>query len=219
MKILRTLSLLALGASLAGCAPQPTESVRSGIADYEGLEQVASRYFDVAMVRPAVRFADYRRVMVQAPELAFRTPDRSTGQFPLDEDQKARFRDLLQAQFDAELDMSRELETAEASGADVLDLHVRVQDILATVSPSTVAPGGRGGFALRALGEATLVIELRDAQSGEVLARVYDRRAVEGVGIFRQDAVITRWEDVEKLCQHWARTVRERLDVLVSGKY
>jgi len=219
MKTLPTLSLIALGAALAGCAPQPTEPVRTSVANYEGLEQVASRYFDVALVRPGVRFANYGRVIVQAPELAFRTPDRSLQQFPLDDDQKARFRNMLQAKFDAEIARSATLQVTDAAEAGVIDLHVRVQDILATVSPQTVGQSGRGGLALRALGEATLVIELRDAQSEETLARVFDRRAVQGVAMFQQDAPITRWEDVEKLCQHWARTVRERLDAVVSGRY
>ena len=210
--------LLFLGA-LAGCAPQPTEPVPAGVTNYEGLERVSSRYFDVALLRPGVSFADYRRVIVQAPELAFRTPDRSLQQFPLDEDQKTRFRDMLQAKFDAEMARSTTLQPTDSAGAGVLDLHVRVQDILATVPPRTVAQSGRGGLALQALGEATLVIELRDAQSEETLARVFDRRAVEGVAMFREDAPITRWEDVEKLCERWARTVRERLDAVVSGKY
>jgi hypothetical protein len=140
-------------------------------------------------------------------------------QFPLDEDQKTRFRDMLQAKFDAEMARSATLQPTDSAGAGVLDLHVRVQDILATVPPRTVARSGRGGLALQALGEATLVIELRDAQSEETLARVFDRRAVEGVAMFQGDAPITRWEDVEKLCERWARTVRERLDAVVGGNY
>jgi hypothetical protein len=67
------------------------------------------------------------------------------------------------------------------------------------------------------LGEATLVIELSDSESGEVLARVYDRQAIEGVAIAQDpSAPVTRWEDVEALCKKWASTVRDRLDVLVA---
>lgn len=219
MRILPVLPLFALAVVLAGCAPQPTEPAQVPSMAYEGLEPVSSRYFDLAYVRPGVQFDRYRQVVINAPELAFRTPDRSRQQFPLSEEQRTRFRDMLRAQFDAELARSAELGIAAAAGADVLDLHVRVQDILATVPPRTVGQGGRGGFALQALGEATLVIELRDAESGEVLARVFDRRAVQGVGMFQQDALVTRWEDVEELCRHWARTVRERLDAVVTGSY
>ena len=70
---------------------------------------------------------------------------------------------------------------------------------------------------MRALGEATLVIELHDSESGEILARVYDRRAVEGVAIAQQQAApLMRWEDVESMSERWASTVRDRLDVLVT---
>jgi hypothetical protein len=84
------------------------------------------------------------------------------------------------------------------------------------VPPNAVGKSGWGSLSLRALGEATLVIELSDSESGEILARVYDRRAIEGVAIAQDpSAPVTRWEDVEVLCEQWASTVRERLDVLV----
>ena len=150
---------------------------------------------------------------------AFRTPDRSQQQFPLTEEQKSRFQDLLEARFQAEFVKLENLEVTDSPGPGVLDLHVRVQDILATVPPRTLGRAGRGGLALQALGEATLVIELRDAESEEVLARVFDSRAIQGVAIAQGDAPITRWEDVEKICDSWASTVRARLDVVVSGDY
>jgi len=60
------------------------------------------------------------------------------------------------------------------------------------------------------------VIELGDSESGEILARVYDRRALEGVAISQnQEAPLTRFEDGESMTRQWASTVRERLDAIV----
>ena len=206
-------------AALSACAPQATQPITGTDVDAEGLQTVKSRYFSTALARPGVDFSHYRGVIVSGVELAFRTPDRAKSQFPLDESQKARFRGLLEQQFSTELAGLENVELVTEAGADVLDLHIRVQDILATVPPRTVGDIGRASFALEALGEATLVIELRDSQSEEVLVRVFDQRAVEGVGMLQGDQAVTRWEDVESLCKHWAATVRERLDVLVSGDY
>ena len=111
------------------------------------------------------------------------------------------------------------IEVVEQPGPTVLDLHVRVQDITATLPGRRVGDVGRATFALEAIGEVTLVIELRDSESEEVLVRVFDQRAVEGVAMFQDNQTVSRWPDIEQLCQQWALRVREGLDVLVGGDY
>jgi hypothetical protein len=86
------------------------------------------------------------------------------------------------------------------------------------VPPRSVS--GVGDIALHALAEATLVIEISDSESEEILARVFDRRAIEGTAIAqKQGPPVTQWEEVEAVCKRWASTVRARLDVVVSGNY
>jgi hypothetical protein len=214
------LAVVLLVLVLPACAPQPVERLDTAIVRLDGLQEISSKSFDTAFVRPGVDFGRYRELLVNESELAFRTPDRSKQQFPLSEEQKERFRQLLDRQFAEELSAAKNFRLTDTPGAETLDLYVRVQDILATVPPRRVGGASWGGIALQARGEATLVIELRDSQSEEVLARVFDRRAVEGMAMAqKQDAPITRWEDVETLCKRWATTVRSRLDVLVGGQY
>ena len=104
-----------------------------------------------------------------------------------------------------------------SAGPKALELEVRVQDIVAMVPPRSVS--GVGDIALHALAEATLVIEISDSESEEILARVYDRRVIEGTAIAqKQGPPVTQWEDVEAVCSRWAATVRARLDVVVNGE-
>jgi hypothetical protein len=209
---------LLLALLVTACAPQPTVPVAASSANLDGLEQVSSRYFDIAFARPGVHFDHYRTVLLSGSELAFKTPDRSQQQFPLSDEQKDRFRQQLDEQFAAELTKLENLSLTDAAGPDALSVQVRVQDILATVPGRATGRSGWGSLSLQALGEATLVIELHDSESGEILARVYDRRAIEGVAIAQGDsAPLTRWQDVESMCKQWASTVRERLDVLVGN--
>jgi hypothetical protein len=219
MRAVSIILATAIVSLLTACAPQPTERAAAPTTNHEGLQEVPSRYFDVAFARPGVDFGGYSELLVHAPELAFRTPDRSQQQFPLTEEQKASFRDLLESRFLAEFANLKKLRVTDRPGPGVLDLHIGVQDILATVPPRTVGRAGRGGLALQAVGEATFIIELRDAESAEVLARVFDNRAIEGVAMAQGDTPITRWEDVETICKSWAATVRARLDAIVSGNY
>ena len=208
---------LLLATLLCACAPQPSVPVAVPATDLDGLGKVSSKYFDAAFVRPGVDFNHYQELLVSGSELAFKTPDRAKQQFPLSTEQKDRFRHLLDEQFATELASLDNLRLTNAAGPNVLAVQVRVQDILATVPSQAVGRSGWGALSRRALGEATLVIELSESESGEILARVYDRRAIEGVAIAQDpSAPVTRWEDVEAMCKHWATTVRDRLDVLVA---
>jgi len=204
---------------VSACAPQPTVPVASSTNDVDGLVQVSSRYFDIAFVRPGVNFGHYKKVLVSESELAFKTPDRSQQQFLLSDEQKDRFRQTLDEQFAAELANLKNLRLVDQAGPDTLAVQVRVQDILTTVPAQATGGAGWGSLSLRALGEATLVIELHDSESGEILARVYDRRAVEGIAVAQnQAAPLTRWQDAEVMCKQWASTVRQRLDALVVSQ-
>lgn len=218
MKLITTVLLATLCGLLSACAPQPTTSIDLSDTNFDGLQEVKSAYFSAAFVRPGVNFGDYQELLLGDTELAFRTPDRDQQQFPLTPAQKDQFGQLLDTEFADELALSTTLRLTDAAGPEVLSLNVRVQDIVAMVPPRSVS--GVGDIALHALAEATLVIEISDSESAEILARVFDRRAIEGTAIAqKQAAPITQWEEVKAVCKHWAATVRERLDVVVSGNY
>lgn len=205
------LFLLVLSLSVLGCAAEPPVATSSAV-NYEGLAEVRRSHFDVAQLRPDTVFGAYDGVIVSAPELAFKTPDRTQKQFPLDEDQKRRFQKVLTEAFSAEFSSLQNLEIKERPGPSVLELSVRVENITATVPSGQKAPIG---FALTAFGEATLVLELRDSQSQQILARGVDTSAIEGAALGQDGGVVTRWEDVEKLCSRWASMTRSRLDALI----
>jgi hypothetical protein len=220
IKKLLEIGVVLLVATLSGaCGPQPTRPMPAGEINVEGLQEISARNFEAAFMRPGVTFSDYGKLMVNELELAFRTPDRSQNQFALGEDQKTRFRAAMATAFGEELGKLQNLEVVTEPGPDVLDLNVRVQDIVARSPGRSVGGMGRASFALETTGELTLVIELRDSQSEEVLVRVFDRRAIEGAAMLSGDNVISTWQGVEQLVARWASRVREGLDRLVTGNY
>jgi hypothetical protein len=216
---IRLVLLIPFAVVAFGCSPQPTQPTPAGNVNIDGLRAVSARNFEAAYVRPGVTFADYKKLMVSELELAFRTPDRSENQFPLGEDQKTRFRAVMATAFGEELGKLENVEVVTAPGPDVLALHVRVQDIVARAPGRRVGGAGRAGFALETVGEMTLVLELRDSQSDEVLARVFDRQAVEGAAMVSGDGVVSTWEGVERVVGRWASRAREGLDRLLGGSY
>ena len=220
-KLLRTVFVACFAVLVAACGPQPQRPLpvlEPGV-NIEGLQQVQARNFEVAFARPGVRFDRYKKLLVNELELAFRTPDRTQNQFPLGEDQKTRFRAAMATAFGRELGELQNLEVVTEPGPDVLDLNVRVQDIVASSPGRRVGSVGRAAFAIETVGEMTLVIELRDSQSEEILARVFDRQAFEGAAMLTGESVVSTWQGVERLVERWASRVAGGLDELVSGNY
>lgn len=205
----------AISLSVFACAQLPPQEDTSANINAEGLAPVAARRLDTAFVRPGVDFGAYQRLQPGNLELAYRTPDRSKQQFALNEEQKARFRQLLIDAFRNEFAANSDLEMVDARGPDVLTLNARVQDITARIPP-TGGGAGRAAILLNALGEATLVLELRDSQSNEILARGIDTRATEGAAILQKDGPLTKWSEAEELCERWAKATRRALDALTQ---
>ena len=65
---------------------------------------------------------------------------------------------------------------------------------------------------LRSVGEATLVVELRDSRSNATLARILDRRSAGRSSGPLTSTTAASTADVERLASHWALRFRQRLD-------
>jgi hypothetical protein len=210
---------IALTLALAGCQATPTHASGAGDTDYDGLATIKSRRFDVAQVRPDTNFGAYTRVMLEAPELAYRTPDREKHEFPLTQEQKSRFTTQLTSAFDKEFAGLEVLELTDAPGPGTLVLGVRVQDIAVSVAPRALGQAGRAAALLEASGDAVIVIELRDSESNEILARGVDAGAASGGALRTGDAELrTRFEAADKLVSKWAAKARAGLENLLDER-
>ena len=87
-------------------------------------------------------------------------------------------------------------------------------DIVSAVPPPN-RNIGRGDVYLSQVGQATLVLELRDSMSGEILARSVDRRAAASTWAAPSSAVTT-WNEVRRLARTWARILVNRLDQIAE---
>ena len=213
--------LTLLVASLWGCESTPLSEAPAGATEinYEGLATVRSRTFELAQVRPGVDFGVYSRLLLGVPELAYRTPDRAEREIALTQKQKDGFRDALVAAFDDEFAGFEALELTAEPGADTLALDVRVRDIVASVAKQPLARGGRAGAMLEASGDAVIVIELRDSQSNEILARGVDSGSAGGAAIRTADADLeTRFQAADKLVSEWARKARRGVENLLQER-
>lgn len=211
--IVVTTSVACSSTPASGTAPFSSE------VNYEGLATVPSKAFDVAQVRPDTDFRGYTGLLLGAPELAFRLGDSAEREFPLSAEQKERFRQSLVAAFDAEFTRLRALELVSVPGPDTLTLDIRVEDIVVTVAPNSVGRAGRAAALLEASGAAVIIIELRDSQSNEILARgVHADSASGGAMQTRDRQMQTRFESAEKLVTKWAANARIGIDRLLDER-
>ncbi len=72
---------------------------------------------------------------------------------------------------------------------------------------------GRSRIYLSSVGDATLVLEIRDSETNRILARAVDRRAAETIGgTFTRSNTVTNTAELRRLIRHWGSLVRETLE-------
>ena len=186
---------------------------------HDGLYRVDKSVVDAAWVKPDLDLTGYTKLMIGPSTIAYKKLDpvsdfqaRSETQFPVQEENKARFEQILKEEFTEQLEKLERYEIVTAPGPDVLLLVGGVLDVVSFVPPTLdSASFGRGGVYLQSVGSAVLVVELRDSLSGEVLARGADGRAAESPFAFEANSV-TVWSEVRRLAQYWANLLVDRLN-------
>jgi hypothetical protein len=180
---------------------------------------VNARRFDAAFLSPGADFRPYTKVMLDEPEVAFRqnwmrdmNRSRSAGRRVTEADAAQ----ILQAVSASTIDIfSRAFadagfEVVTRPGPDVLRVRTGVLDLFVN-APDTLSAGRSRTFTANA-GEATLVLEARDALSNALLARVVDRRETRGLpGPTNR---VTNTSEFRSLANSWSRIAATRLRTL-----
>lgn len=223
---LRHAAVVACLAIVAGCAtPTPTlDTSNEAEATFDGLYPISGSKADAAWARPGVDLSQYTKIRLQGVGVEYR-PGGESGRmysartssmhFEVTAEQRARFEKVMSEAFRDELARSEHFTIVEEDGPDVLLILGGLLDVVSFVPPE---PAGRSDVYLSRVGEATLVLEIRDSITHATLVRAVDRRAAEsGSGFSESDRVRNKVE-VRRLAQWWARALRNRLDELAVEK-
>lgn len=205
---------------LSGCTGMANGPSPAVIAAYDwtGLEPIEMRGMDYAAVDPVTDFGGYTGVIVDPVEVRLdldSAPLRSASPFEYSERDLARLEERLgevvQERFIAAIRDGPRYALVQEAGPGVLRIHARLVDVRLN-APDLPAPSRTEQWA-RSAGEWTLVAELVDAQSGEVVARLVDRWMDPEEDYMQR---MTRVENVRALrraADAWALAVRRHLDV------
>lgn len=218
-------AVLAAATLLAACstAPEIDASSESDVT-YDGLYPVRGIRADAAWARPGVDWPSYSQVYFEGVGIEYRAGGESgiglsarsrRGPFEVSESQKAHLQETVDTVFREELRTRSSLELVDRPGPGTLSIRAQLLDVVSNVPPDS-STGARDRVYLSEVGEATLVLEIRDAETNAIFARVVDRRAAESMGTLHESNRVLNSAEVEILVRSWARSLRLRLDEATS---
>lgn len=182
----------------------------------DGLQKTKVKGIDLTYVRPGESLAGYDKVLVDPVSVAFRkdfAPQKTGSRMPLNATELQKIRDsvgkIVHDEFVKELGKGK-TGIATGPGAGTLEVRASITDLYVN-APDTMQPGRSTTYTMNA-GEMTLVMELVDSQSGQVIARVYDRREAREIGSFQVTNSVTNTAEAASAARSWARILRTRLE-------
>ncbi len=212
---------LVAGAATAQTAPAaaPPTSARQATAEFtqDGLERRQVRGLDIVFVRPGATLEGFTKVQLAPVSVAFRrnwergatTGTRIRVRAADVERIRAQLATLVETVVREELERGG-YALVEDAGEDVLAVQMDIVNLNIN-APDLSAPG-RVRVYTTSVGEMTLVAELRDSSSGELLMRAFDRR----VGRESMNPQFTtRIDNVTQAriaARAWAQALRQGLD-------
>jgi len=203
---------LALTGSLAAGKKDVDEAMGRG-----GLQKTSVKGLELAYVRPGASLAAYKRVKLDPVEVQFDKswdPTRTGSRIKLGPEEREKIRasvaKLVEEEFAKTLQKGGTYQLTTESAPDVLRVKVSVLNVYINAPTGTGA--GRSKTYVSSAGQMTLLAELSDSVSGQVLARVADRR--EGNSLARMERAdrIENEGAAREVAAAWAQILRNALD-------
>jgi hypothetical protein len=184
---------------------------------HDGLQKITVKGLDLVYARPGATLAAYNRVKLEPIEVSFRKdwdPTMSRSRIKLSAEDRENIRTtvakIVYEEFVKELQNKSTYQVVTEAGPDVLRVKTNIVNLFVSApKPETT---GRSRTYTVSSGEMTLVAELYDSETGEILARVIDRREGRRAGTLMLTSSATNEEDARSVASSWARILRSGLD-------
>ncbi|MCP5144921.1 MAG: DUF3313 family protein [Gammaproteobacteria bacterium] len=184
---------------------EPT--VRSGPGSYvspDGLNLVENSKMDVVLVKPGLDLGQYDSIMVAPVSIAYKR-----GSYELTDDQQ---REMIETFDDVTRDVlgSGQYHVAQSAGNNVLIANVKLVDLYVNVPTVRSFSVGRTRMFTANSGEISVVGELRDSVTGELLVQFADRSQPRTY--WARSTEVSEWAEVRTAFRFWANVLKNRLD-------
>jgi hypothetical protein len=219
MKALRIVAACLTAAfGLSACAGTRTTMIDEP-STHEGLQRAQVRNIDAVYRKPDVDWSRYRRLLIRDVDIAFsqgweRSQRSATSDWSREDSEriKRELAELFAETARRELQVEGGYEIVREAGQDVLEIRPSIIDLYINAPDvSRTTPGIVRSYTTDA-GRMTLVAELRDSISGELLARAYDKREDIRDTQWEWTTSITNAQAAKRALGVWADALREALD-------
>jgi len=214
--------------AIAGCettpALEPTiQTGPSAEVTVDGLNRVDNSKMALAYVKPDVDLGSYTKIMLDPVSIAYKKEPRGTGRmrsahnesnFALTPQQTENMKGLFQEAAVNALTSDNGYQIVSSPGPDILRVRCALIDLVVTVP--TEEPAGRSRTFAESYGAVTLVVELRDSETGEIFARVADRKEPGSNFGMNEVSRVSVTSDLRRLFNFWSGYLREGVDKVRS---
>ena len=204
---------------LGGCTTPSQPTVQQGPGaevTFDGLHRVNDTISNKVWVKPDIDLSQYDELLLESAGIHYRSVknyrrnDSSADAFPLTDAQKAKLQRAVGETLLEEIKESQYFGITDKPGRGVLKVTLGLIDVVSRVPPERM---GRSEFYLRNLGQAVLVMEIRDSLTNEALARIADGTNVAPV-VVQQSNPVTNLMEVRRSARVWGERIRTGLDEL-----
>lgn len=204
---------LLMGATSAQAAgPEPAPA-------WDGLKQVNVKGLDQAYSRPGATLTGYRRILLDPVEVSFSKdwrPDANdivtaTRVTQADRDRiRADLASLVRREFSRTIAAGGGYPIAADPGPDVLRVRAHIVDLF--INAPGVAQSGRVRSFVWSAGSMTLMVELYDSETGQLIARAVDRKVDPDSSWLTEANGVTNAVAATRAVAAWTRVLRRQLD-------
>ncbi len=187
---------------------------------YDGLTLQPNTKAALVYLRTGVDFSVYKKIGLLDCTVAFKKDwqreQNRTNPLAVSKADMDRIRDKLSKEFETifrnELETKGGYQMVDVTGPDVLVLAPAILDLDITAPPSSQS--GRSRTFATSAGQMTLVLQMYDSTTGEILARAADRRAGRNSANMMWQNAATNKQEADRILKAWAVALREALDRL-----
>lgn len=204
---------------IAGCSTTPPSIQQGSDAEvsYDGLHLIDNSVFRLAWADPDIDFSRYSKFMPGGASFEYRAVRKtqstrarsSSSEFYIDENARETLKEITSEIFAEELANSTRFTVTDVRGQDTIIIRGALHDIVSNVPPER---SGRGDVFLSQVGEITLILEVVDSMSDEVIFRALERRALDRSGTAIRASSVTSRAEARRVIRRWATILREGLD-------
>lgn len=212
------LAATAACALLVGCQttrPSPIDEPST----QEGLVRVENKAVDALYRRPDANMSVYSKLLLRPIEVQFAKnwDPQSSGSalYRMNEPDREKIKSEL-AQVFAEV-FKRDLEKGGYAlvaepGPDVLEMRAAIVNLYINAPDVSMETSGRTRVYTTEAGEMTLIMQLHDSVTGQLLVRAYDQRASGSSGMWTWTNSVTNTAEARRMISVWATALRKAFD-------